>query len=230
LRHGLRSAGTEPGLKAVAGSDPPLSMPSAGIAEGWDVHIPDTLPGGSLPSISPLREGHRGRVPRSVAKPKRWSQRNRRGEGAARSLLDREGSSGESRGDGDARRSDRRVDGERLLRRLEAALNGLPARIVGAGATPGRRGRVVKTHSPLCRTKPSGRGVAPAAAIAARSAPDDRSASPQDVATAPVARSLPCESAERRIVNRPPASFSHSGAAQEGAPGPLLSPRRGRVS
>ena len=35
------------------GSDPPLAMPSAGIAEGWDVHIPDTLPGGSLPSNNP---------------------------------------------------------------------------------------------------------------------------------------------------------------------------------
>ena len=34
-----------------------------------------------------------------------------------------------------------RANGERLLRRLLAALNGLPARIVGAGATPGRRGR-----------------------------------------------------------------------------------------
>ena len=50
--------------------------------------------------------------------------------------------------------------GERLLRRLEAALNGLPARIADAGATPGKAGgRVVKTHSPLCRTKPSERGT-----------------------------------------------------------------------
>ena len=31
--------------------------------------------------------------------------------------------------------------GTGLLRRRQAALNGLPARIVGAGATPGRRGR-----------------------------------------------------------------------------------------
>jgi hypothetical protein len=41
---------------------------------------------------------------------------------------------------GDARCSDRRVDGERLLRRLEAALNGLPARIAGAGAAPWKAG------------------------------------------------------------------------------------------
>ena len=62
----------------------------------------------------------------AVAKPKRWSQRNRRGEGAARSPLDREGFSGEWRSDGGARRSDKRVDGERLLRRLEAALHPFP--------------------------------------------------------------------------------------------------------
>ena len=53
--------------------------------------------------------------------------------------LDHKGSSGESSRNCDARRSDRRVTGERLLRRLEATLNGLPARIADAGATPGRR-------------------------------------------------------------------------------------------
>ncbi len=34
-------------------------MPSAGIAEGWDVHIPDTLPGGSLPSNNPCGKANR---------------------------------------------------------------------------------------------------------------------------------------------------------------------------
>ena len=58
-----RFADVEPGLKAVDGSDPPVSMPSAGIAEGWDVHIPDTLPGGSLP-IQQSRAG-RPSLPRS---------------------------------------------------------------------------------------------------------------------------------------------------------------------
>ena len=58
-----RFVDAEPGLQAVDGSDPPLAMPSAGIAEGWDVHIPDTLPGGSLPSISPVREGQHRVVP-----------------------------------------------------------------------------------------------------------------------------------------------------------------------
>ena len=77
-------------------------------------------------------------------KPKRWSQRKKKT--VARAVaLDHKGSSGESSGDGNARRSERRVGGERLLRRLEAALNGLPARIVGAGATPGRRGRACES-------------------------------------------------------------------------------------
>ena len=76
--------------------------------------------------------------------------------------LGHEGSSGKSRGVGDALRSDGRVDGERLLRRLEAALNG-PSRqglmmlerpLVGGGEG-------VKTRSPLCRTEPLGAGVAP---------------------------------------------------------------------
>ena len=38
-------------------------MLSAGIAEGWDVHPPDTLLGGSLPSSSPVREGQTRVVP-----------------------------------------------------------------------------------------------------------------------------------------------------------------------
>ena len=59
LRHGQRSTGADPRFLDVDGSDPPLSMPSTGIAEGWDVHIPDTLLGGSLPSSNPLREGCR---------------------------------------------------------------------------------------------------------------------------------------------------------------------------
>ena len=74
----------------------------------------------------------------SGTKPKRWRQR-KQGRMGRPVALDHEGSSGESSSNGDARRSDRRLDGERLLRRFEAALNSLPARIVGAGATPGRR-------------------------------------------------------------------------------------------
>lgn len=48
-------------------------------------------------------------------------------------------SSGEPRRRQDDRRSDGRADCERLMRRLEAALNSLPARIFNAGAIPGRR-------------------------------------------------------------------------------------------
>ncbi len=57
LCHGHRSGDADPGLRAVDGSDPGVSMPSACIAEGWDVHIPDTLRTGSLPVHQSLREG-----------------------------------------------------------------------------------------------------------------------------------------------------------------------------
>ena len=82
----------------------------------------------------------------------------------------------------------------------------------------GGGGERVKPRSPLCRTEPSARGVAPAPAISARSTLDDRATWPHDVTKASVARLLPCESAECRIVNRPPASFSHRGAARGGTP------------
>ena len=88
-----RFADVEPGLKAVDGSDPPLAMPSAGIAEGWDVHIPDTLPGGSLP----IQQSRAGR-PTSTR------------DGLVSVLL------------GDAERPDGQPVGDRVLRRLEAAL------------------------------------------------------------------------------------------------------------
>ena len=88
-----RFADVEPGLKDVDGSDPPLPMPSAGIAEGWDVHIPDTLPGGSLP----IQQSHAGR-PTATR------------DGPVPVLL------------GDAERPDGQPVGDRVLRRLEAAL------------------------------------------------------------------------------------------------------------
>ena len=76
----------------------------------------------------------------------------------------------------------------------------------------------MKTHLPLRRTELPARGVAPATAISARSTLDDRATWPHDVTKASVARLLPCESAECRFVNRPPASFSHRGAARGGTP------------
>ena len=50
------------------------------------------------------------------------------GEWAVRSRQTSKARPASLSGDGCARRSDWRVDGERLLRRIEAALNGLPAR------------------------------------------------------------------------------------------------------
>ncbi len=88
-----------------------------------------------------------------------------------------------------------------------------PHGIVGPERPLAGRGEGVNTHSPLCRTKPSGRGVAPATATAARSATDDGADWPQDVGSTADGGLAPCESPGSRNVNRPPASFSHRGAA-----------------
>ena len=88
-----------------------------------------------------------------------------------------------------------------------------PHGIVGPERPLAGKGEGVNTRSPLCRTEPSARGVAPATAKAARSATDDRAAMPQDVGSAADGGSPPCESPEGRSVNRPPPSFSHRGAA-----------------
>ena len=95
----------------------------------------------------------------------------------------------------------------------ERGLDGLPARDLSYGSNPEGGGRVVKTHSPLRRTEPSARGVAPATARVARPATGGRAAWPQDVARTADARLPPCESRNRRIVNRPPASNSHASTA-----------------
>ena len=99
--------------------------------------------------------------------------------------------------------------GTRLFRR---ALR-LPAGIVGPERPLAGRGEGVNTRSPLCRTKPSGRGVAPVTAIAARSAADDRAAWPKEVESAADSGLGSRESPGSPNVNRPPASFSHPGAA-----------------
>ena len=101
------------------------------------------------------------------------------------------------------------MSGTRLFRRAFR----LPAGIVGPERPLAGGGEGVNTHSPLCRTKPSGRGVAPATAIAARSAADDRAAWPKEVESAADSSLPPCESPGSRNVNRSPASFSHRGAA-----------------
>ena len=66
------------------------------------------------------------------------------------------------------------------------------------------KGEGVNTRSPLCRTKPSGQGVAPGTAIATRSATAERAAWPQDVGSAANGGLPPCESPGSRNVNRPP--------------------------
>ena len=78
-----------------------------------------------------------------------------------------------------------------------------PARVICGSHTggcvsqlaPGRQGVAPDQQSlpgrPLCRTKPSGWGVAPATATAARSATDDRVAWPQDVRRSAAARNRP---------------------------------------
>ena len=97
--------------------------------------------------------------------------------------------------------------------RLAGSSFAFPHGIVGPERPLAGRGEGVNTHSPLCRTKPSGRGVAPATAKAARSATDDRADWPQDIGSAADGGLAPCESPGSRNVNRPPASFSHRGAA-----------------
>ena len=71
----------------------------------------------------------------------------------------------------------------------------------------------MKTHSALCRTKPSGRAVArhgPSGPCAT----GHRVAKPQINAASADSHGLPCESPDSRNVNRPPVSFSHRSAAQ----------------
>ena len=89
----------------------------------------------------------------------------------------------------------------------------LPAWDCWSGATLAGRGEGVNARSPLCRTKPSGRGVAPDPTGAARPATGGRAARPQDT-TAPVdGRKSRRESPRGRFVKRPPASFSHRSTA-----------------
>ena len=64
-----------------------------------------------------------------------------------------------SRPGGDRRcRAAHRPAGQPVRRCLVAALDTLPGRISGSGATPGIRGEGVQARSPLCRTEPSARG------------------------------------------------------------------------
>ena len=108
--------------------------------------------------------------------------------------------------------------GGRLIRRaLQRRSDGLPAGMFGSGATPGMRGEGVKTRSPLCRTEPSARGVAPATVDAARSATGGQAVRPQEATAQADGRKVRCESPKARIVNRPPSSFSRSRTVTSGS-------------
>ena len=111
LCHGRRSGDADPGLKAVDGSDPPSRHASIGIGEDGDVHPHLPLRCG----VTPIQQSRAGRPRRAVT-------------GLVPVLL------------GDAEQPGGSAGGQRVLRRLEAALDTLPGGIAGAGATPGGRG------------------------------------------------------------------------------------------
>ena len=111
LRHGQRSADADPASEAVVGSDPPSRHASIGIGEDGDVHPHLPLRCG----VTPIQQSRAGRPRRAVT-------------GLVPVLL------------GDAEQPDGHAVGQRVLRRLEAALDTLPGGIAGAGATPGGRG------------------------------------------------------------------------------------------
>ena len=165
------------------GSDPPVRGPGTGSGPGVLAH-PSPRPLGSLACQQSLREGCRAPL--------------RSGGGPVG-----------------------RPAGHQAVRHRRAcpglACSGppfaFPHGMVGPERPLAGKGEGVNARSPLCRTKPSGRGVAPATAKAARSATDDRVAWPQDIGSAADTGLPPCESPGSRNVNRPPASFSHRGAA-----------------
>ena len=107
---------------------------------------------------------------------------------------DHEGSSGESRGNGDARRSDRWVDGDRLLRRLEAALDPFPEgslvleRPVEAGGRGCENTLVPTPHRALGEAGRSSHGTCRRCATA------HPAAVPQDVGAPADKRERRCES------------------------------------
>ena len=132
LHHGRRTGDAVPEGAAVAGATP-LFRCLVRHRGGLDVHAHPPSVGRSLPSSNAVGEGHRspwdGRVPDLAA----WAVA--RAIGGTPAFL------------GDARLPDGRPVGERVTRRLEAALKP-PSRvgIDGSGATPRDGGRGVKTR------------------------------------------------------------------------------------
>ncbi len=188
LRLGQRSADADPRSLDAAGSDPPSRPTSIGTGEdGAGQPHPPRRCG-----VAPSKQSLAGRPNGEPVRP---------GSGVV-------GNAGQPTG---------QPVGQPVLRRLSEAHDTLPGRIDAAGATPGMRGEGVQARSPLCRTEPSARGVAPATADAARPATGGRAARPQDATVQADGRNVGCESPERRTVSRPPSSFSHSGSTTGGS-------------
>ena len=76
-----------------------------------------------------------------------------------------------------------------------------PHGIVGPERPLAGKGEGVNTRSPLCRAKPSGRGVAPLHAPSGSCATADRAVKPQDVAAPADMRAGRCASPERQSVH-----------------------------
>lgn len=145
------------------------------------MHFHPTHPRGSLRAISPLREG---------------TSASRFGSFRSWSAMPKQ--------------SDVQPVGERVVRRREAALNGLPARIVGAGATPGRRAASCENtlaampHQALWAGGRSRHGPSGPCATT------DRATGLQDVAAPRDRQERRCASPVDQSVNRPLTSFAHS--------------------
>ena len=101
--------------------------------------------------------------------------------------------------------------GERLLPRLERALNRLPARIAGSGAIPRGRGQGVKTHLRPNPYQPLGLGGRSRHGPDRSCATSHRGAGPQDVVAALDEQEIRRASLEARSAHRTPVSFARSG-------------------
>ena len=140
---------------------------------------------GSLPSSSPVREGH--------GEPVTGASQNLRGDAGALDGLP--------------------VD-ERVVRRLEAALEP-PSRqgIAGLGATRGDGAGVCKATRSRTRSRPSDCRVAPSPAQTSAAAPATAVGRAQIIGAKRLSGLGRCARSGRRSVHCPPTSFAHAGTA-----------------
>ena len=151
--------------------------------DGWDVHGHPTLPWGRSRTSDPVREGQRAR----------WNGR------VPSVLLDH------------ARPPDGQPVGERVHRRLEAALTVPSRRDNFEGSDPRReRGRACENaHGPAPEPGTCAPGVAPHHAPSGSCATGDHGAKPQDLAAPADMQDSRCASPERQNVHRPPLTLAH---------------------